>query len=116
MREGAKSRQARTMRKAPTSAEQKLWTKLRRRQIEGFKFRRQHPIGPYVVDFACLDAKLIVEVDGATHGSEAEQARDAMRTECLKAEGWRIFRAWNTEVYRNLDGVLEGIRLAVLDR
>ena len=85
MREGARTKQARAMRKMPTSAESKLWSRIRRGQIEGFKFRRQHPVGPYIVDFACIAARLAVEVDGATHGSETERSNDARRTQWLEA-------------------------------
>ncbi|QYJ01254.1 endonuclease domain-containing protein [Thalassovita mediterranea] len=116
MRDGAKTKLARSMRKAPTSAEAKLWTRLRRRQIADCRFRRQHPVGPFVADFACVERKVIVEVDGATHSTEAEWAYDRKRTELLEAEGWKIVRASNVEVYGNLDGVLEAIRLALIER
>lgn len=115
MREGARTKQARSLRKAPTSAEAKLWSRIRRGQIEGFRFRRQHPIGRFIADFACIEARLVIEVDGATHSTDAERANDARRTDWLESEGWRVFRAWNHEIYDNLDGVLEAIRLAVLD-
>ncbi|MCZ4298650.1 endonuclease domain-containing protein [Henriciella marina] len=116
MREGAKTKLARAMRKAPTSAEAKLWARLRRRQVVNCRFRRQHPVGPFVADFACVERKVIVEVDGATHSTEAEWAHDLKRTEFLEAEGWKVVRASNAEVYENLEGVLEGIRLALVER
>ena len=102
------------MRKAPTSAESKLWARLRRRQIADCRFRRQHPVGPFIADFACVERKVIVEIDGATHATDTEWAHDRKRTEFLEAEGWKVVRASNVEVYDNLEGVLEAIRLALV--
>ncbi|WP_084417997.1 endonuclease domain-containing protein [Henriciella litoralis] len=114
MRKDAKIAQARRLRKSLTSAEVRLWARLRRRQIEGFRFRRQHPIGPYIADFACIEARLVVEVDGATHGSDEALARDARRSAWLEEEGWHVIRATNVEVYQNLAGVLDAVRNALL--
>ncbi len=100
---------ARQLRAAQTSAEAKLWQALRARQLARWKFRRQHPIDRYVVDFVTLDGRLIVEVDGVTHDSEAERARDAVRTEVLARCGFHVVRVSNTDVYENLEGVLEMI-------
>jgi very-short-patch-repair endonuclease len=113
MREGEKQarKYARRLRKAMTEAEVVLWTFLRRRVLHGFKFRRQHPIGPFIADFACVSARLVVEVDGATHASEAELAHDARRSAFLESEGWRIVRVTNTDVFENLDGVWLAIAL-----
>jgi len=94
-----------------TDAEQTLWQRIRGRQIEGMKFRRQQPIGPYVVDFACLEASLVVEVDGGQHAKE--EARDAARTRRLEAEGYRVLRFWNHEVLGETDAVLERIGEAI---
>ncbi|MGE0828901.1 MAG: endonuclease domain-containing protein [Hyphomonadaceae bacterium] len=106
----AKSRRfAKTMRRELTRAELLLWTLLRRRQMQGAHFRRQHPIGPYIADFACVAAKLVVEVDGATHWTEAELAHDARRTKFLRAQDWQVLRVTNADVYENLDGVWETI-------
>lgn len=97
---------ARRLRREATNAERKLWSFLRERQLEGHRFRRQHPLGPYIVDFVCLEQKLIVEVDGATHGEPEELARDAKRTAWLKERGYRVLRCDNIEIYENLDMVV----------
>ena len=96
---------ARQLRKTPTDAEKRLWAKLREKQIEGFRFRRQHPIGPNVVDFFCPKAKLILEVDGGQHSIES----DTHRTQWLESAGCRVIRFWNNEVLENMAGVLERI-------
>ena len=103
-------RNARRMRAQPTHAEKKLWARLRQRQLDGCKFRRQVMIGPYIVDFACLPKKLVVEVDGSQH---IESASDAGRTAWLERPGYRVVRCWNTEVLTNLDGVVEMIYATV---
>jgi very-short-patch-repair endonuclease len=94
---------ARSLRLALTQAESKLWAKLRNRQLGGFKFTRQEPIGSYYSDFVCRDRKLIVEVDGGRH---AERASDRQRDSGLTALGYKIVRVWNNEVIENIDGVL----------
>jgi very-short-patch-repair endonuclease len=99
---------ARSLRESQTSAEAKLWQALRKR-LARWKFRRQHPIDRYVVDFVTLDGKLIVEVDGVTHSEPSELARDKARSEILEACGFHIVRVSNTDVYDNLEGVLEMI-------
>ena len=96
---------ARKLRSTPTDAEMRLWSRLRRHQIDGFRFRRQQPIGRYVVDFFCPEAKLIVEVDGGQHAGESD-----VRTRWLTGRGYRIIRFWNNDVLRNTDGVVEKIR------
>jgi very-short-patch-repair endonuclease len=98
---------ARALRASQTSAEAKLWQALRNRKLARWKFRRQHPIGRYIVDFATLDGKLIVEVDGVTHSEPSEIQRDNARSEVLEACGFLIVRVSNTDVYENLEGVLE---------
>jgi len=100
---------ARALRRNMTHAETVLWQKLRRKQLSGHRFRRQMPLGPYIADFACVEKKLIVELDGETHSSPAEQAHDLRRTQYMSEQGWRVYRVWNIDVYNNLDGVLEGI-------
>jgi len=100
---------ARKLRAAQTSAEARLWQALRGRRLARWKFRRQHPIDKYIVDFATVEGKLIVEVDGVTHGLPSEIARDAARTELLEAFGYHVVRVSNTDVYENLDGVLDMI-------
>jgi very-short-patch-repair endonuclease len=103
---------ARVLRKNATDAERHLWRRLRDRQIEGFKFRRQHPIGSYVVDFVNLEKKVIVEVDGGQHALAQD---DKKRDEWLQMEGYTVLRFWNNQVFNNLEGVLEHIRNALLD-
>jgi very-short-patch-repair endonuclease len=110
------TRRARKLRASSTSAEAWLWSKLRNRQLNGFKFSRQVAIGPFFADLCCRDRKLIVEIDGATHSTEAELAADARRTALLAAEGYRILRVTNVEVFENLDGVLEAILTWLEDR
>lgn len=104
---------ARELRTTQTDAEQRLWRSLRNRQLEGYKFRRQRPIGPYIADFICLDAKLIVEVDGGQHAEQI--GYDAARTAFFEEQGYRVLRFWNTEVLTETEAVLESIRLALLD-
>ena len=96
------SRHAAPLRRNATDAEQALWLQLRGRRLGGGKFRRQWTIGPYVVDFCCLEARLIVEVDGGQHRPE----RDRARTEFLRSRGFRVIRFWNNDVLGNPDGVL----------
>jgi very-short-patch-repair endonuclease len=100
---------ARKLRGAQTSAEARLWQALRGRRLAQWKFRRQHPIGRYVVDFATIEGKLIVELDGATHSTRAEIRRDTERTYFLEAFGFHVVRVTNVDVYGNLSGVLEMI-------
>ncbi len=101
-------RKARTLRKRLTDAESALWRQVRLRQIEGYKFRRQHPIGPYIVDFVCLERKVIVEVDGGQHAVQVQQ--DAERTAWLESVGYRVIRFWDHEVLTELESVKETIR------
>ncbi|MFY9736599.1 MAG: endonuclease domain-containing protein, partial [Rhodoplanes sp.] len=100
---------ARKLRSLQTSAEARLSRGLRNRSLAHWKFRRQHPIDRYVVDFVTLDGKLIVEVDGVTHSSERETLRDAQRTLVLDSLGFRVIRVTNVDIYENLAGVLEMI-------
>jgi len=103
---------ARKLRRDATAVESKLWQRLRSRQIEGAKFRRQFPIGPYIADFACIELKLIIELDGGQH---VESATDAGRTAWLETNGYTVIRFWNSEVIENLEGVLEAIRREILN-
>lgn len=104
---------ARRLRESQTSAEAKLWQALRNRQLARWKFRRQHPVDRYVVDFVTLDGKLIIEVDGVTHSSPTEIERDMARTEVLEGCGFLVLRVSNTDVYENLEGVLELVRTSL---
>jgi adenine-specific DNA-methyltransferase len=90
-----------------TDAEKKLWRHLRGRQLDARQFRKQVPIGNYVVDFCCLKAQLVVEVDGGQH--DAQAAQDEHRTRWLNGQGYRVIRFWNNEVLQNIDGVLQEI-------
>jgi very-short-patch-repair endonuclease len=97
------------MRREPTPPERTLWLALRNGALNGFKFRRQQPIGRYIADFYCSQAKLVVEVDGATH---ATGTRDAARDAWLLTQGIRVLRVWNNKVMGNLPGVLATILAA----
>ena len=102
-----RTNRARTLRANQSSAERRLWQRLRNRQLFDYKFVRQAPIGPYFADFLCREASVIVETEGGTHASEAETAADAARAAALDAMGYRIFRVSNRDVYDDLDGVLD---------
>ena len=103
----------RGMRRQPTEAEHKLWQALRNRQIDGFKFRRQHAIGSYIVDFVCIREKLVVELDGEYHDTVQQQAFDSARTTYLNALGFRVLRFKNQEVLANLEAVILALRAAL---
>lgn len=107
-------RLARNLRKNQTDAEKLLWSRLRSRQLEGCKFRRQEVIEPYIVDFVCLEPKLIIELDGGQHAGQ--QVQDEQRSLFLQGLGYRVMRFWNHEVLRETDAVLEAIRIAVVDK
>lgn len=108
------NRRARQLRSNPTDAERQLWMRLRYRQMEGAKFRRQAPIGPYIGDFVCFEKKLVVEVDGGQHGDR--HVADAARTLWLARQGFRVVRFWNHEVLTQTDAVLIAIREALNSR
>jgi very-short-patch-repair endonuclease len=97
---------ARTMRAKPTDAEHRLWQHLRAGRLPNFKFRRQQPLGNFIVDFVCLEARVIVELDGGQHNGSAS---DVKRDEWLRAQGFVVLRFWNNEVFENLEGVVERI-------
>ena len=108
------TRRARALRRDAPSAERVIWRHLKNRQLGGFKFVRQEPIGPFIADFVCREKKLVVEIDGATHSSEAEISGDARRTRFLEGLGYRVVRISNAQVFENAQGALEEI-LRVLD-
>jgi very-short-patch-repair endonuclease len=95
------------LRNNPTEAERILWQYLRLRQLGGHKFRRQQPLGEFIVDFVCLEKRLVVEVDGGQHSSKV--AYDEQRTTWLEQQGFRVLRFWNNEVLQNVEGVKEAI-------
>ena len=102
---------SRRLRAEMTDAEIRLWWRLRGKQIGAHRFRRQVPVGPYIVDFACVKARLIVEVDGSQHLSSKA---DEERTAWLASRGFRVLRFWNNDVLQRTDEVLEAIRVALL--
>jgi very-short-patch-repair endonuclease len=104
---------ARSLRRADIPAEGRLWISLRNRRLQNFKFIRQAPLGPYIVDFLCREARLIVEVDGATHSEDRQIAYDGRRGVYLKAQGYRIVRIQNHDIYRHINDVLDMILLAL---
>ncbi|CAA6603649.1 conserved hypothetical protein [Rhodospirillaceae bacterium LM-1] len=104
---------ARSLRQAMTDAERRLWSILRGRNLGGFKFRRQHPCGSYVLDFACIERMLAVEADGGQH---ADSEADLRRTKWLESQGWRVMRFWNNDILANTDGVAAVILQELQDR
>jgi very-short-patch-repair endonuclease len=100
---------ARELRKEQTDAENLLWHLLRGRRFCGFKFRRQYPIGGYILDFYCHPAKLVIELDGGGHNADEQRLYDAERTKVLEGAGLRVLRFWNNEVLNSLEGVLTEI-------
>ena len=103
---------ARALRNNMTEAEKCLWFRIRCKQLSGYKFRRQQPIGPFIVDFVCLSKRLIIELDGGQHARQTED--DEHRTQWLEQQGFRVMRFWNNDIRDNIDGVLMNI-LSVLD-
>jgi len=102
---------ARRLRNNPTEAERQLWGFLRGKQIGGFRFRRQAPIGPFIADFVCFSEKLVIELDGGHHALQS--GKDEARSRWLEARGFRVLRFWNNDVLGNADGVVETIRGAL---
>jgi len=102
---------ARKLRTQMTDAEQHLWRRLRARQLHGHKFRRQHAVGPYITDFACLEAGLVIELDGGQHAEQ--QAKDDRRSSYLQQQGFHVLRFWNHDVLQQTDACLEVILQAL---
>jgi very-short-patch-repair endonuclease len=100
---------ARALRKRLTAQETKLWVKLRQLKALGFHFRRQAPIGPYIVDFAALAARIVIEIDGGQHAMPRGTRSDDERDVFLRSRSFRVLRYWNSDVDRNLSGVMEDI-------
>ena len=105
-----KTSRARRLRRDSTDAELKLWNCVRSRAIDGCKFVRQEPIGPFIVDLVCREKRLIIEVDGGQHATDQ---RDAARDQWLAQHSYRVLRFWNNDVLENIDGVLESIAMAL---
>ena len=104
---------ARALRVTMTDAERRLWACLPGRRLVGYKFRRQHPLGPFIVDFACIEHRLVIEADGGQH---AESKADARRTVWLERHGWRVLRFWNPDILKSTEGVQEMILEALKER
>ena len=105
---------ARELRKNPTQAEHALWQHMRRRQLGGHKFRRQQPLGLYIVDFVCFDKRLIVEVDGGQHSGQFDY--DTERTAWLESQGFYVLRFWNNQVLKEMEAVKEVVVDALASR
>lgn len=101
---------ARELRKNMTDAERLLWSRLRRRQVYRLRFRRQHPIGPFIADFACTQAGLVIELDGGQHVQARD--KDAARTRWLEQSGYRVLRFWNNDVLTQIDAVVQVVAAA----
>ncbi|HEY1421778.1 MAG TPA: DUF559 domain-containing protein [Candidatus Dormibacteraeota bacterium] len=107
------TQRARELRQNANDAEQRMWSILRAKRLGGFKFRRQHALGTYIADFVCLRARLVIEVDGDTHGTDEQEVQDAKRTESLERMGFSVIRFWNQEVLTATDGVALAIAEAL---
>ncbi len=107
---------ARALRSTMTDAERLLWSCLRRKQLGGFRFRRQHPFEMYVLDFYCCEARVAIELDGGQHNEPEAKARDAIRTAFLAGQGIYELRFWNNEVFVDTEGVLQKIYAVVSER
>ena len=110
MREGQKRDLARSLRQGATETEKVFWGLLRSRRLDGIKFRRQVPIGPYVADFASIEHRLAIELDGSQH---LDSPRDRRRDDYLAREGWRVLRFWNNEALQNRAGVIDTILMSL---
>jgi len=99
---------AKQLRKNSTNAEDLIWSRLRARRLQGIKFRRQQPIGTYIVDFASFEKRIVIEIDGGHHKKNKE--KDVRRDQYLTKNGFTVLRFWNNDVFENLDGILEVIR------
>ncbi len=106
--EGKFTRYAKILRRDATEAEKLLWSNLKAKQLDGLKFRRQQPIGSFIVDFVCFEKGVVVELDGGQHAENAP--RDAERDGILTANGFRVLRFWNNDVLQNINGVVDAIR------
>ena len=113
MRNAAKRERARELRRDMTLAERRLWQVLKQRQQDGHRFRRQHPMGPYIADFACLEVGVVIEVDGGQHHESEEDRR---RDRYLHGIGFKVLRFWNNDVVANLEGVCASIAQCLAER
>ena len=113
-RDIALTERARQLRHAQTTAEARLWYHLRGCKLDGYKFRRQHPLDRFIVDFCCVERKLIVEIDGSVHADQRE--RDMLRTEALQALGYRVCRWTNDQIEQDISAVLDELRHLLSER
>jgi very-short-patch-repair endonuclease len=104
---------AHRLRRNTTDAERNLWRHLRRLDLDGSHFRRQVPIGPYIADFACMAARLLIEIDGSQHGEDRKKVHDETRARWLEKEGYRVLRFWNNDITKNIDGVMDAVYAAL---
>jgi very-short-patch-repair endonuclease len=104
------NQRARRLRQSSTDAERRMWSALRDRRLTRYKFRRQHPVGDFIVDFACTEFRLVIELDGGQH---ADDPADIRRTAWLEGQGWKVIRFWNNDILTNTDGVLQAILRAL---
>ncbi len=102
---------SRELRKNMTPQEKKVWNLLKNRQFYGFRFRRQCPLGSYIVDFVCREKKIIIEIDGGQHNHDDDKEYDKKRTEYLKSLGFRVIRFWNNDIDKNLEGVYRKLQM-----
>jgi very-short-patch-repair endonuclease len=110
-RDARRQQHAKGLRTESTDTEQLLWSKLRRRQVLGHKFRRQQVLGHFIVDFACLEKKLVIELDGGQHAEQ--QPYDERRSRWLEQHGFRVLRFWDHQVFQELDAILQAIAKAL---
>jgi very-short-patch-repair endonuclease len=103
------TQRARELRRNENAAERRMWSLLRAKRMSGFKFRRQHALDKYIADFICLRARLVIEVDGDTHGTDEAEELDAKRSEIIESMGYRVIRFWNHEVLTETDDVAAAI-------
>ncbi|NTV52536.1 MAG: endonuclease domain-containing protein [Candidatus Firestonebacteria bacterium] len=96
------------LRKSQTKTERQLWSRLRAKQMEGLKFRRQQQVGPYIVDFICFEKKVIIELDGGQHMQQSD--KDQIRDNWCREQGYKVLRFWDNEIFENFTGVLNCIR------
>ena len=100
---------ARTLRKNSTPQERKMWSILRNHKFYGLEFKRQYPVGGYIVDFICREKHIIIEIDGGQHNEEVNIESDSKRTEYLNSRGYKVYRFWNNDIDNNIEGVYQAL-------
>ena len=104
---------ARNLRNNATLEERRIWNLIKNKQINGLKFRRQFPIGNYIVDFVCLKIKLIIEIDGGQHNETKQVEYDKNRTKFFESNGYKVIRFWNSDIYSNIEGVISELKRTI---